>query len=72
MTVVKFKRDGKDTYAQEHLMGKRQEHSLCWQGCKHHKPHNVLNCPIAEELYVFSLLHGLRTAVWECQKYQEK
>ncbi len=70
--IIKYKKDGKDYSVQEHLKGKRSEYSLCWQDCKKFKPHDTRNCTIAEELFVFTMLKGVRTAVWECTSYEKK
>ena len=72
MAVVKINRDGKEVSVQEHLIGKRQEHSLCWQGCKKFKPQNVINCKVAQDLFIYALSNGIRTAVWECTSYEPK
>lgn len=72
MTIVKHQREGKTFSVQEHLIGKRSEHSLCWQNCKKWKPRDVLNCKIAEELSMFAMLNGVKTAVWECTSYEPK
>ena len=72
MAIIKIKRDGKEVSVQEHLIGKRQEHSLCWQGCKKFKPNDVMNCPIAQNLFAYALSNGIRTAVWECKEYEQK
>jgi len=42
--IIKIKRYGKNVSVQEELVGKRQEHSLCWQGCKKFNLNNVMNC----------------------------
>ena len=70
--IIKYKRDNKEFSVQEHLKGKRSEYSLCWQNCKYFKPNNILNCQVAEDLYVFSIMRGTTTAVWDCIKYEKK
>jgi hypothetical protein len=72
MTIAKIKKNDKEVSVQEHLIGKRQEHSLCWQDCKYFKPMTTTNCPIAQGLYEYNIINGIATAVWECPKYQNK
>ena len=72
MAVVKHKREGKIFSVQENLIGKRSEHSLCWQDCKKFKPQDVMNCKIAQELSMFTVMNGVKTAVWECTSYEPK
>jgi hypothetical protein len=68
--IVKIKKENKEVSVQEHLIGKRQEFSLCWQGCMYFNPYTTTNCPIAQKLFEFSLIDGITTAVWECPKYK--
>jgi len=70
--IIKHKKDGKTYSVQSHLIGKRSEHSLCWQGCKKFKPNDVRNCEIAQNLFKYSLSNGVSTAVWECTSYEAK
>lgn len=70
--IIKIKKENKEVSVQEHLIGKRQEYSLCWQGCKNFKPFTTSNCPIAQELYEHNLINGIATAVWECPKFKDK
>ena len=72
MTVIKHKSEGKTFSVQEHLKGKRSEYSLCWQDCKKFKPNNVQNCKIAQDLAMFAMINGVKTAVWECTSYEKK
>jgi hypothetical protein len=70
--IVKITKEGKVVSTQEHLIGKRQDHSLCWQNCVYFKPMTTVNCPIAQTLFEHNLINGIATAVWECPKYKEK
>lgn len=72
MTVIKHNREGKTFSVQEHLVNRRSEHSLCWQNCKRFKPNDVTNCKIAQELFEFTMIRGVKTAVWECTTYEPK
>lgn len=70
--IIKIKKNNKTVSVQEHLIDKRQEHSLCWQNCKKFKPMTTVNCPIAQTLYEHNLMNGIATAVWECPQYETK
>ena len=70
--IIKHKKGDKEYSVQEHLKGKRSEYSLCWQGCKKFKPDDVTNCPIAQDLFMFSIMKNVTTAVWDCASYEKK
>jgi hypothetical protein len=68
--IIKVEKYGKILSVQEHLNNKHKEHCLCWQNCKHFKPNDIANCPIAQKLYEFDIFNGVTTPVWECVKYE--
>jgi hypothetical protein len=70
MNVIKTKKFGKELAVQEELVGK-QDHCLCWQGCKWFKPNEKDNCPIAQDLFEFNKKYGITTLVWECETFEK-
>jgi len=67
--ITTTKKFGKQMSVQAHLLGLHRDHCLCWKGCKHFKPNDSNNCPIANDLFEFDKKYGVTTPVWECETY---
>ena len=48
---------------------KHRQHCLCFNGCKHFKPGQESNCPIAQAVYKNCKTFGIVTPVWECPQF---
>lgn len=59
-----------ETFAE--TKGRHREYCLCHNHCKHFKPGQPDNCPIAELVFRVDVLCNLTTPVIECPKYEEK
>lgn len=53
------------------VAGKHREHCLCYR-CRHFKPGQPDNCPIAQAIYETCVEHNVVTPVYECPVYEEK
>jgi hypothetical protein len=70
--IVEYEHHGRKVKVDEDLQGKHRDHCLCWK-CKRFKPGwslgAILSCPRAKILYLFDIIFGMVTPVYECPKY---
>lgn len=70
--IVEYEHHGWKVKVNEKLKGKHREHCLCWK-CKRFVPGWTLRalraCIRAKILYLFCIIFGMTTPVYECPRY---
>jgi len=70
-TYSQYNHHGTEVWAEDTLKGKHRSHCLCFN-CDNFNPTTGSKCPIAAELYQFSVRHNTVNPVYECPIFKEK
>jgi len=68
----KYEHHGRDVWVREDLQGQHRDHCLCFT-CERFEPgwsvRGVFRCLRAKILYLFCIVFGMTTPVYECPKW---
>jgi hypothetical protein len=69
MTIERYEHHGRLVSVDTSLKGKHREHCLCFTCGKFNMDDPAKKCPIAHDIYLNCVKHGVVTPVYECPEY---
>jgi hypothetical protein len=72
MKYIQYEHHGKTVWVREDLKGTHRDHCLCFSCDKFNINDREKNCPIANELFQFSIKHNTTNPIFECPNFGDK